>query len=1200
MGNEQSAPSARRRAQNKLSKPRTNTTGNLLNSKGPAISSRRNPGSNNPSATDLGYNYVSREAGNEGNDRTRWKRISLFRSKSIQGQSQNPEIVAGPDTEIVERLPLDSRTRRHSSANSITLHHSIDDLHHRPPNTRMSLQHVPHTQHHPRLSLVAEVQLTPAEKVESLKGVSLYSQEEHSQLSNTPLPRTTSDTTLYGPIRRRSLQQPGVATRRSYIGDDFHQSLPSELRNGRNDSRQSLPSQLKRAEQLQDYYYHPAVPASSSILSQGVLGQQISLTAPGQRVQTPTDLDYGHIGAFKLGSLRITNGEASPDLSDGGLTGAEEDYLTMGKRRRGASRQLDVSQARQALSSADNTTKPAYAVRAESPLRQSLEGERKPLTIETQLTALDPSLGLFDFKNKYSPGKAVEMANDYAQELTLSPFSFVASPTVSPKLQATSKHMAVEDDLFELEPISPAQDVARIAPRSIDSGYGGVGDLRKRNGPLDVASKPLAKADSGYSSIISLRSLKRDAAPAVPPKDMPTVPAKSPVSRVAASTYSTSPASEVALPTQPSLASIYLQPETTSKPSRNSFVAPLKPYIHELETGTSTLPPQKPEVRTHIGMLANPFRQSLPITLDASNGLPYYNDVSSSSKISTANAESQRRINKIQKPRPESIATPGGPNFPIQAINSSSGRLSLPSMAKKAERVPVGSFPNTTTSTIDLKRARSKDTLGTILSVGSAEVRDEISVTRLHGELPPMHGTIPEYSTSVPESKSLPFWKSFGSKRSSSQTKPSYQISAPSRVDEEQSNFEAHVTSVQAVASSLGKSSHDIPPYPTAIPSGSVTNVRPRSMTSQLEADAATRFQLARSAFQEPQGPNVLRSRKSYDSALVGNRQSRTSATSSSNSRGYPPQSHTNRSARKIHSPTPFKSPVSQSFQKQSVQKADTAEDSILSQQTRQKPPPPVSMQTQRQSSQTIIDSHTTAPPLRKPPIAPGPDRAPPCAPPDSSSDHNEVSDHWAKQKDFWAERRRSAEVVLRAKKSMESIRARTAVTSFDSENESRLSDGMDIRRSESAGPISGTEPFEYGMTGGYRGVDQAPQKSWIGHSTGHHRRQWQERAVSETYHHTYGSSLAPAQDYYQHGPEEDYFPADDQDYDTQMPQDIHARNSSTHQMLGLDPYTGPLGYSYQSGYGLVGSAGTRSVGNLASGCGVDLSHARNFLQRVN
>jgi len=105
-------------------------------------------------------------------------------------------------------------------------------------------------------------------------------------------------------------------------------------------------------------------------------------------------------------------------------------------------------------------------------------------------------------------------------------------------------------------------------------------------------------------------------------------------------------------------------------------------------------------------------------------------------------------------------------------------------------------------------------------------------------------------------------------------------------------------------------------------------------------------------------------------------------------------------------------------------------------------------------------------------------------------------------------------------------------------------------------------------------------------------------------YDHSYGS--------YDHNKENtrqgEYYDAPSQESDSfHDPQSI--TNASTSDMLILDRFAGGLAYGYEPGFGLVGSAGTRSVGKMANasrksiaesvGYGLDFSDVPVFLRRV-
>ncbi len=265
---------------------------------------------------------------------------------------------------------------------------------------------------------------------------------------SAPITRANSDVSLYMPVRRRSIiQTPGVATRSS--------------------STRELPP----LPPLNFRHSHPPTPSLSrqhSVESyrSGIVSMPPRLQDPDlPRVETPCEDKYLSIGAFKLGSLRITNGSPSPRTP-------ETD------RVRGTG-EPGVSQV---------VTRDGYFLGSQ-PLGSP------PVT----LTRLLPEIG---------------------RNPSTSPTQ--TQPT-SPALQTTSKVTAQEDQLFEdevqpeysgaievldfrLDPEAKAShllaerdttpDVARINSDSVST-----------SGPApEIQYNSLAKADSGYSSDVSLRS----------------------------------------------------------------------------------------------------------------------------------------------------------------------------------------------------------------------------------------------------------------------------------------------------------------------------------------------------------------------------------------------------------------------------------------------------------------------------------------------------------------------------------------------------------------------------------------------------------------------------------------------------------------------------------------------------------------------
>ncbi|KAI4159365.1 MAG: hypothetical protein LQ342_006621 [Letrouitia transgressa] len=89
------------------------------------------------------------------------------------------------------------------------------------------------------------------------------------------------------PIRRRSLYTPGIATR---VPEDILRKPPSSY------------SKLSQADR--DYYYNPSLSQASPLTALA----QLQTEHNGR--STPSDLT--HLGGLKLGTLRVTNGTASP------------------------------------------------------------------------------------------------------------------------------------------------------------------------------------------------------------------------------------------------------------------------------------------------------------------------------------------------------------------------------------------------------------------------------------------------------------------------------------------------------------------------------------------------------------------------------------------------------------------------------------------------------------------------------------------------------------------------------------------------------------------------------------------------------------------------------------------------------------------------------------------------------------------------
>ncbi|KAK6579476.1 hypothetical protein PZA11_008051 [Diplocarpon coronariae] len=669
MGNDQSVP-ASRRAQNKLSKPKTNNNSgaNLLYSK-PAHDSHRELRVVNGEPVESSYSLlpqppsfledVQPAAEVEPTRLERQKRrMSLFRSKSVQPESK--KYTVGSEFERAVELPAEpsrwSRVMPRTRGNSVVFEPAHQTLGSSVELQETLLRADPFSP----VSHGPDASPAPAQA----EFISRYEQEE----TRPSLARTHSETQLYVPIRRRSLLQHGVATRAGALEE----------------SKYPPPPRARDEEESPNHQNPP--PATTTLAPSATLAvlQRPRDLSPSPRVETPNELDYGHIGAFKLGTLRIMNGAASPSPSQepprrAATMGYEDHYFGAGEVGCGVAQWTRPRSNSISLSAESRPT--SWNARAESPLRQDAAaaalGGHRPQTLtraparselQCELESPPPppaklafpaltidipdpelsTLALFDFTTEETrarstkpPPTSLDLAAEYRRDLDLarSPFSFDESPLASPRLPvlSKSKRMAAEDELFdEAEPQTPLTSARPT--RSFDSGYGSSSLTKTVPGPREAPVKSLAKADSGYSSNVSVRSFKRDPTAREPP------------------------------PTPPK--------DSFRQRHRGRAASTVYP-------GTSRAAPR---------------------------GYP-----DSAGPAATCSAHSARNYSV---PSPES-----GPNLRLRV------RKSLPALPVEAKLESC--------TPRHLARV-TKETLGTIFSVGSLEVRDELSYARLQRPLPPI------------------------------------------------------------------------------------------------------------------------------------------------------------------------------------------------------------------------------------------------------------------------------------------------------------------------------------------------------------------------------------------------------------------------------------------------------------------------------
>ncbi|KAK1985923.1 hypothetical protein LZ30DRAFT_583199 [Colletotrichum cereale] len=414
-----------------------------------------------------------------------WKRrASLFRSKSSQeprNESRRESITTSP--------PLPDRMSR---ANSMTWETQQE------MNTSRQLQveswHMPGNRQSINYNLMSYESRRLLNLTEDLAACEEGSIMSESNFEVSPstwksshptqpaipqLPRANSEVSLYAPVRRRSMiQTPGLATR---LPTDYSASRRSSLRysvattpacgHSRLNSIESSTYPIQQqpsVEPLTDFFSEPDyMPAPA--------------TEPVVRALTPSDMDYRPLGAMKFGSLRITNGVASPLPSPDFKPQAKAEVT---EKFQGGKEEYSIRDVELGGLRSDNT---------------DVEMTVSAVHASTALSPIDTSFLRVDSRSQRS------------------------NLPLSPELQTTSKHTALEDELFEDDDVQLEYSAEVLTVRNDPNAKPSLERLRseqsKRNSQAIVRTdsgvvasptmeqpKPLSKADSGYSSNVSLRS----------------------------------------------------------------------------------------------------------------------------------------------------------------------------------------------------------------------------------------------------------------------------------------------------------------------------------------------------------------------------------------------------------------------------------------------------------------------------------------------------------------------------------------------------------------------------------------------------------------------------------------------------------------------------------------------------------------------
>lgn len=514
---------------------------------------------------------------------------------------------------------------------------------------------------------------------------------------SAPISRNDPESSMHPPMRRRSMvQTPGIATR----------SVRPGVATARSSARHSLPvpPSLSKASFETD----------DSIPSLPPLPTPYRVAGNVPRVATPNDGEYSTTGAFKLGSLRITNG--SPDLTPAGPSEAEEtkpavsctDYFSAIIPRTMSVTSEAKKDSSQASTLSTGTRHSEVTPRTARPEPPSSDNAEEPI-----LSINVPTAGCESY---------------YASGIQLSPIEMDEEPLFRFSLDIQSKQTAVEDKLFDTEDDSQPElsavekldvrldaSAKGLPPQPIDDPAQGVQrtDSGFVSNSVSVSSgshSSLTKADSGYSSSVSLRSFRSG-------------------KKALAAEQNTG---------RGSMESARKSPEITDTDRRHGLElqlpSPITPPIDDtpaklMSPGRARRkagPQQIPniEISKTEDLYAKSSASVSPIPASARSDV---SEPSSSLSIGS-NVQKHGRLHRLL-----SLKSSGFSRAPLTVHATHAVDKQVPSVPKDVEqrlREHTGRFPMTT-KRLALRSQMSKETLKTILSVGSLEyaMEDELPST---------------------------------------------------------------------------------------------------------------------------------------------------------------------------------------------------------------------------------------------------------------------------------------------------------------------------------------------------------------------------------------------------------------------------------------------------------------------------------------
>lgn len=306
----------------------------------------------------------------------------------------------------------------------------------------------------------------------------------------SPISRTNSEVSLYTPMRRRSMiQTPGVATRAQQTATQAS-ATPN--------SRHSLPPTpcLSNNRSME-----PSVTRRMTMPAGPIDLASIKLS-----VDTPSEADYRQLGGMKFGSLRITNG--APDLTpfpqDDDKSRSDKDLGYFEYKQ--STSEKKASEPSQEEGNSRSQTAPMGQIQKAA----GQKGENLSYATRMRITpCVDSSrLQIVDVKGTMPSSPSAQPVSSTSPLYVQQPKKCVAQPGK----EGASRATIVATDTIDIKSDTSAR--ANTPKYQLELEHKTVKTLARSDSGFisspssDTSHKALSKADSGYSSNVSLRSLR--------------------------------------------------------------------------------------------------------------------------------------------------------------------------------------------------------------------------------------------------------------------------------------------------------------------------------------------------------------------------------------------------------------------------------------------------------------------------------------------------------------------------------------------------------------------------------------------------------------------------------------------------------------------------------------------------------------------